>query len=65
MAIAANFKISKFFTIVGIGLILTGDIIDGEITAGNFIQINFNNITFDLIIDSVEHVDYTAPKSLR
>jgi len=62
VAVAAAFRANKSFSIVGIGLVLTGGIIDGEISVGNFIQIIDNNITAIYEIDAVEYVDYADPQ---
>ncbi|WCT12925.1 hypothetical protein [Mucilaginibacter jinjuensis] len=62
MAVAATFRANKSFSIVGIGLVLTGDIINGEISVGNLIKVVDNNITAIYEIDAVEYVDYSGPQ---
>jgi hypothetical protein len=54
----ALFKTSKYFSIVGIGKVLTGEIIDGEINSGNFFKVRIEDLEVTYIIDEVERVDY-------
>jgi len=53
----ALFKANKIFTIVGIGLVLTGQITAGIINPGNFIMLNIKGVTFNYQIDAIEYVD--------
>lgn len=54
----ALFKTSKYFNIVGIGQVLTGEIMEGEINVGNLFQVKLNDIKATYRIDAVESVDY-------
>lgn len=54
----ALFKTSKYFNIVGIGQVLTGEILEGEISVGNLFQVKLNDIEAPYRIDAVENVDY-------
>lgn len=54
----ALFKTSKYFNIVGIGQVLTGEIVEGEVSAGNLFQLDFEEIKATYRIEAVEYVDY-------
>jgi hypothetical protein len=58
----ATFKITKIFSVVGVGLIITGQIIDGTLTAGNYIQLKLNEVILNYEILAVEFVDYMNTK---
>lgn len=54
----ALFKTSKYFNIVGIGQVLTGEIVEGEVSAGSLFQVKLNDVEATYRIDAVEFVDY-------
>lgn len=54
----ALFKTSKYFNIVGIGQVLTGEVVEGEVSAGDLFQVKLNDIEAPYRIHAVESVDY-------
>lgn len=60
MAVAAQFKINKTFNIVGMGLVLTGEILDGEIHSGFILEAPFEKNIIQYKIIAVEIVDYIS-----